>query len=71
LSLGIGRACPHYDGEDQRRPLYRRLIAEEGFPPGWAADDAAALLFEGLAVREVVCTVAGSTAYRALAAPLL
>jgi dipeptidase E len=49
-----GSACPHYDGED------RRLIAEEGF----AAKDAAALVFGGVAVREVVCTVAGSTAYR-------
>ena len=52
-----GSACPHYDGEDQRRPLYRRLIAEEGFPPGFAADDAAALVFEGTSLREVVCTV--------------
>ena len=42
-----GSACPHYDGEDQRRPLYRRLVGEEGFPPGYAADDAAALVFEG------------------------
>jgi dipeptidase E len=59
-----GSACPHYDGEEQRRPLYRRLVAEEGFPPGYAADDAAALVFEGTSLREVVCTVEGSTAYR-------
>jgi peptidase E len=59
-----GSACPHYDGEEQRRPLYRRLIAEEGFPPGYAADDAAALVFEGVELREVVCTVEGSSAYR-------
>ena len=78
LGLLPGSACPHYDGEEQRRPLYRRLIAEEGFPPGFAADDAAALVFEGASLREVVCTVAGSTAYRveadgevALAARLL
>ncbi len=36
-----GSACPHYDGEDLRRPVYRRLVAEEGFPSGIAADDAA------------------------------
>jgi dipeptidase E len=57
-------ACPHYDGEDQRRPTYRRLMAEEGFPAGLAADDAAALVFEGTSVREVVTTAEGSTAYR-------
>jgi peptidase E len=73
-----GSACPHYDGEEERRPLYRRLVAEEGFPPGYAADDAAALVFEGTSLREVVSTASGSTAYRvdadgeeALAARLL
>jgi dipeptidase E len=78
LGLLPGSACPHYDGEDQRRPLYRRLIAEDGFPPGYAADDAAALVFEGTELREVVTTEEGSTAYRvdadgevALAARLL
>ena len=59
-----GSCCPHYDGEEQRRPLYRRLVAEEGFPPGYAADDAAALVFEGVELAEVVSTVEGSTAYR-------
>ena len=54
-----GSACPHYDGEEQRRPLYRRLIAEEGFPPGYAADDAAALVFDGTELREVVTTAGG------------
>jgi dipeptidase E len=63
LGLLPGSACPHYDG-DQRRPLYRRLSAEEGFPPGWAADDAAALVFEGVKLREVVTTASGSTGYR-------
>jgi dipeptidase E len=64
LGLLPGSACPHYDGEEQRRPLYRRLVAEEGFPPGFAADDAAALVFEGTSLREVVSTAEGSTGYR-------
>ena len=78
LGLLPGSACPHYDGEDQRRPLYRRLVADEGFPSGFAADDAAALVFDGEELREVVTTCEGSTAYRvdadgevALAARLL
>ena len=28
-----GSACPHYDGEPQRRPHYRALV-DGGFPPG-------------------------------------
>ncbi len=42
LGLVVGSACPHYDGEPQRRPIYRRLVAD-GFPDGYAADDGAAL----------------------------
>ena len=67
LGLLPGSCCPHYDGEEQRRPLYRRLVAEDGFPPGHAADDAAALVFEGTELREVVTTAEGSTAYRVTA----
>jgi peptidase E len=67
--LGIlpGSCCPHYDGEAQRRPLYQRLVAEGVLAPGYAADDAAALVFEGRELAEVVCTAAGSTAYRVTA----
>jgi dipeptidase E len=45
LGFIAGSACPHYDGEPQRRPVYRRLV-DDGFPPGWAADDGAALRFD-------------------------
>ncbi len=38
-----GSACPHYDGEDRRRPVYRAAVAA-GFPAGYAADDQAALV---------------------------
>lgn len=67
LGLLPGSCCPHYDGEEQRRPLYRRLVAEGVLAPGYAADDAAALVFEGGELAEVVCTGAGSTAYRVTA----
>ncbi|MDQ5821783.1 MAG: peptidase E, partial [Actinomycetota bacterium] len=33
-----GIACPHYDGEERRRPVYTSLV-REGFPPGYAAED--------------------------------
>jgi dipeptidase E len=67
LGLLPGSCCPHYDGEEQRRPLYTRLVAEGALAPGYAADDAAALVFEGTELREVVCTEKRSTAYRVTA----
>jgi peptidase E len=45
LGLLSGSACPHYDGEPQRRPLYRRLVTDGVLPPGYAADDGAAAHF--------------------------
>ena len=34
LGLLPGSACPHYDGEEQRRPLYRRLVTRGRAPAG-------------------------------------
>ncbi len=58
-----GSACPHYDGEALRRPVYRRLVAE-GFPGGYAADESAALVFVDGALAEVVASRPGVRAYR-------
>jgi peptidase E len=58
-----GSHCPHYDGEEQRRPLYHRLIGE-GFPAGVAIDDDAAVRYDGVERAEVVSARAGATAYR-------
>jgi peptidase E len=63
LGLLPGSHCPHYDSEAQRRPLYHRLIAE-GFPPGYAIDDDAAIHFVGTEVAEVVSARGDATAYR-------
>ena len=41
-----GSACPHYDGEERRRPRYRELV-DGGFPEGFAADDGVALHYVG------------------------
>lgn len=66
LGFLAGSACPHYDGEERRRPVYNRLV-REGFPPGYAADDGVGLVFDGTELREVVTAVPGSTAYRVTA----
>ena len=58
-----GSACPHYDGEERRRPAYTQLVAA-GFQSGVAADDDVALHFVGTELREVVTSREGATAYR-------
>jgi peptidase E len=55
-------ACPHYDGEELRRPFYTRLVAD-GFPPGIALDDAAAARFEGTELIEVVAATEEARGY--------
>ncbi len=62
-----GSACPHYDGEDLRRPVYRELVGD-GFPPGIALDDAAAARFDGTELVEVISSAEGSGGYRVRAA---
>jgi peptidase E len=63
LGLIPGSACPHYDGEELRRPRYHELVAG-GIPGGWAADDGVALHFEGWELREAVTALPGKAAYR-------
>ena len=58
-----GSACPHYDGEELRRPRYRQLV-DDGFPAGWAAEDGVGLHFEGTELAEVVSALPGKKAYR-------
>jgi dipeptidase E len=77
LGFLAGSACPHYDGEERRRPVYRRLV-REGFPAGIALDDAAGAHYVGSELHEVVSSLPGSGGYivdadgeRQLAARLL
>jgi dipeptidase E len=64
LGLLRGSACPHFDGEEQRRPTYRRLVEAGVLRDGWAADDGAALVFRGEALEEVVASRPAAAAYR-------
>jgi dipeptidase E len=58
-----GSACPHYDGEERRRPRYRELI-DGGLAPGVAADDGVALHYVGTELVEAVTCRPGAAAYR-------
>ena len=57
-----GSACPHYDGEERRRPVYTQLVAD-GFAPGIAADDDVGVHYVGTELRDVVTSREGATAY--------
>jgi peptidase E len=58
-----GSACPHYDGEELRRPRYHDLV-REGFPAGFAADDGVGLVFEGTEFAGAIRVLPNSKAYR-------
>jgi peptidase E len=53
VGLLKGSACPHYDSEERRRPVYAREIAA-GLPPGIALDDGVAAAYEDERLVEVV-----------------
>jgi len=63
LGLIDATACPHYDGEPERRPAFHRAIAD-GMQAGYAADDGAALHFSGPRLVEVVSSRPQACAYR-------
>jgi peptidase E len=58
-----GSACPHYDGEEMRRPVYRELVAN-GFPDGVAAEDGVGLLYDRGELTEAVSWRQDGAAFR-------
>jgi dipeptidase E len=58
-----GSFCPHWDDEEQRRPVYHELL-KDGFAGGYAADAGVGLHFVNGELREVVACDEGSKAYR-------
>ena len=63
LGLIDATACPHFDGQAERRPTYHRLV-QDGLGWGYGVDDYAALHFKGTELVDVVASRAGATAYR-------
>ena len=63
LGFLSGSACPHYDGEERRRPRYRELLGD-GLPPGVAADDGVGVHYAGTELVEAVACREGAAAYR-------
>jgi dipeptidase E len=64
LGLLPGSACPHYDGEAERRPTYLDLVGSAQLPAGYAADDGCALLFRDGQLVEAVASRPDARAFR-------
>src|SRR4051794_28256018 len=58
-----GSACPHWDAEEMRRPVYRDLVAG-GFPAGVAAEDGVGLVYAGTELVEAVSWREDGAAWR-------
>jgi peptidase E len=54
----------HYDSEEQRRPLYHRLVADGTLPDGHATDDGVGLVYRGTELVDVVADRDDAAAYR-------
>jgi peptidase E len=62
LGLLPGSACPHYDGEELRRPVYRQLV-RDGFPPGIALDDGAGAHYRGTELQSLIVSSPAAAGY--------
>jgi peptidase E len=54
----------HYDGEERRRPLTHRLVAEGVLPSSYCTDNGAGLVYRGTELAEAVSERQGAGAYR-------
>ncbi len=59
-----GSNCPHYDGEKERRPAYRALVAAGEVGAGFACDDGAGLHYRGTSLVAAISSRSNARAYR-------
>lgn len=64
LGFLAGSNCPHYDGEEERRPVYQQLVASGAVQGGVAADDGVALHYIGQELVRAVSSRPSAKAYR-------
>lgn len=64
LGLIPGSHCPHYDGEEERRPAYHALLKVGKLAPGIAAEDGVALHYRDGELHDVVSSRPKTQAYR-------
>lgn len=63
LGLIPGSNCPHFDGEAERRPVYKQLIKNGEMRYGIAVDDYCALHYINEKLHKVISEVEGANAY--------
>jgi dipeptidase E len=68
IGLLAGSLSVHLGGETERLPTYRAAIADGTLPPGYAADDGAALVYHGPRLVECVGSRVGARVVRIEAA---
>jgi dipeptidase E len=64
LGFLSGSCSPHYDGEPQRRPGYRRLVLDGKIAPGYGVEDGVALHYIDTQLTSVVSSRPNAKAYR-------
>jgi peptidase E len=64
LGMLAGSYCPHFNSEEERRPLYHRLVADGVLPGGIACDDGIGVHFADETLLEVVGDRPEGAAYR-------
>lgn len=64
LGIIAGSHCPHYDGEEERRPAYQKFIREDIIGAGYAADDGVALHFIDETLHHIVSSRPQASGYR-------
>jgi peptidase E len=64
IGLLPGSLSVHRDGEPERLPVYERAVARGELPPGFAADDCAAVVYHGTRLAECVASRAGAQVMR-------
>lgn len=59
-----GSACPHYDGEAERRAAYLAMVGRGELPDGYAAEDGVALVWRDGELVEAISERPGGRAVR-------
>lgn len=63
LGFLAGSACPHYDGEPERRPAYLKMVEKGQIIPGIALYDSAAAHYKDGKLHQVVTSHEGAKAF--------
>ncbi len=58
-----GSHCPHYDGEEERRPAYQKFIASNKLKAGIAADDGVGVHYVNEKIVKIVSSRPNAKAY--------